>query len=165
MISRGRDVSETVLFFCFSSVSVFHRLRPALAKCGSKMGAIFASRLELVGNGAFNTERSVKNTAEGSAEGLRPKGIRAEGNPRPKGVRGTKGESEANDGEYFGKRRGGVLGQASGRRSLGKSFRGALLGQLSSSGAAPSSPTPLRGAVSSLYALFWAGGRQAPLPY
>ena len=133
------------------------------------MGATFASRLELVGNGAFNTERSVKNTAEGSAEGsaegLRPKGIRAEGHPRPKGVRGTKGESEANDGEYFGKRRGGVLGQASGRRSLGKSFRGALLGQLSSSGAAPSSPTPLRGAVSSLYALFWAGGRQAPLPY
>ena len=133
------------------------------------MGAIFASRLELVGNGAFNTERSVKNTAEGSAEGsaegLRPKGIRAEGHPRPKGVRGTKGESEANDGEYFGKRRGGVLGQASGRRSLGKSFRGALLGQLSSSGAAPSSPTPLRGAVSSLYALFWAGGRQALLPY
>ena len=94
------------------------------------MGAIFASRLELVGNGAFYTERSVTKTAEGSAEGsaegLRPKGIRAEGHPRPKGVRGTKGESEANDGEYFGKRRGGVLGQASGRRSLGKSFRGAL---------------------------------------
>ena len=156
-------------FFFFFAVSVFHQLRRALAKCGTKRGAIFASRLELVGNGAFNTERSVRNTAEGSAEGsaegLRPKGIRAEGNPRPKGVRGTKGESEANDGEYFGKRRGGVLGQASGRRSLGKSFRGALLGQLSSSGAAPSSPTPLRGAVSSLYALFWAGGRQAPLPY
>ena len=36
------------------------------------------------------------------------------------------GSTEANVGEYFGKRRGGVLGQASGRRSLGKSFRGAL---------------------------------------
>ena len=92
-------------------------------------------------------------SAYGSAYGLRLTGVRATGS------------TEANDGEYFGKRRGGVLGQASGRRSLGKSFRGALLGQLSSSGAAPSSPTPLRGAVSSLYALFWAGGRQAPLPY
>ena len=76
-------------------------------------------------------------------------------------------------GEYRGQR-WGVLRQTQGRRtwaSLGEAvFRqilqgGALRATILQRGRSQFPYPLLRGAVSSLYALFWAGGRQAPLPY
>ena len=62
--------------------------------------------------------------------GLRLNGV------RPKGVRAQRGSTAANEGEYFGKRRWGVLGQASVGGPLGNSSgAGALIHILQSPGA------------------------------